>query len=206
MQARFSRGFGPRRTALDVEGIGRFEDVGPATHRGARRIEYEPADGERLSLDAPLALEIGGDRVGARASKPRKRYMRLEIATLRREACFARCPLVGPAQDGEPFRWRETGKDRARLVATETAEAVELELERSGVDLAQGECEIVCGGAVDIADEAKREVIILGIDPARATESCAQHRQPRGDALRDLDGGEESGHGGRLTSIHKHSR
>src|SRR4029450_94205 len=127
--------------------------------------------------------------------------MRLEVAPLGRKPSFARGALVGPAQCGKPVGRRKPGKDRARLVAAEAAKPVELELERSSSDLAQGEGEVMRDRAVDIADEAERQVIILGIDPPCAGEPRAEHRQSRGNALRNLDGGEESGHGERLTSI-----
>src|SRR4029453_7852203 len=125
--------------------------------------------------------------------------MRLEVAPLGPKPSFARGALVGPAQCGKPVGRRKLGKDRARLVAAEAAKPVELELERSSSDLAQGEGEVMRGRAVDIADEAERQMVILRIDPARTGEPRAQHRQPRGDALRNLDGREESGHVGRLT-------
>src|SRR5262249_28731092 len=72
--------------------------------------------------------------------------------------------------------------------------------------LAQGEGEVVRRSAVDIADEAEREMIVLRIDPACAGEAGTKQRQACGDALRNLDGGEESRHGGRLASIGRHSR
>jgi len=132
--------------------------------------------------------------------------MRLEVSPLGRKPSLAGGPLIRSAQGGKPFGRRESGKNRARFVAAEAAKPVQLELEGSGGDLAQGEREVMRGRAVDIADEAEREVIVLGINPARAGEPRAEQRQPRGDALRNLDGGEESGHGRRLNSIDKHSR
>ena len=47
------------------------------------------------------------------------------------------------------------------LFAAEAAETVELEFERRRLDLAQTLDEVARGGAVDVADEAKGEVMVL---------------------------------------------
>jgi hypothetical protein len=43
---------------------------------------------------------------------------------------------------------------------------------------------------VDVADEAQRQVVVLGIDPARAGQAAAHHRQRLGDLLRDFKSSE----------------
>ena len=48
---------------------------------------------------------------------------------------------------------------------------------------------------VDVADEAQGDVIILRIDPARARQAAAQHRQRLRDLGRNLDAGEKTRHG-----------
>ena len=48
---------------------------------------------------------------------------------------------------------------------------------------------------VDVADEAQRHVIVLGIDPARAGQAAAQHRERLRDVGGDFETGEQAGHG-----------
>ena len=55
---------------------------------------------------------------------------------------------------------------------------------------------------VDVADEAQRQVIIFRIDPARARQPAAQHRQRLADIGGDFETGEEARHGETLTGSH----
>ena len=136
-----------------------------------------------------LALQICRNRVGPRAPEPRQRHMRLEIAPLRRQSCIARRAFVGPPQRLESLRRLDIGKDRARLAAAETAEAVQPELERRRDDLAESGGKVPRRVPINIADEAQRQVIILRIDPARTRYPGAEQGETLGDAGRDLDGG-----------------
>ena len=87
----------------------------------------------------PLALQIGGDGVGAGAAQARERDMGLEVAALRRQARFAGGALIGPVQGLEILRRHDVGEHGARLVAAETAETVQPQFERRHVDLAERE-------------------------------------------------------------------
>ena len=120
--------------------------------------------------------------------------MRLEIAALRRQAGLPCRALIGAAQSVEPFGRRDAGKDRPRLAAAKTAKPVQPKLERVCHDLAQCGGEIPRGVPVDIADEAERQMIVLGIDPTRAGKPRAQQRQPLGDAAWDFDRGKKPWH------------
>ena len=51
---------------------------------------------------------------------------------------------------------------------------------------------------VDVADEAQRDVIVLGIDPARARQTAAQHGERLAHVGGNFETGEEAGHGERL--------
>src|SRR5262245_65865876 len=129
--------------------------------------------------------------------------MRLVVAALRRQPRLARRALIGSSQSFEPLRRPDAGEDGPRLAAAETAETGHLELERRRHDLAERRLEVPRRGPVHIADEAQGEVIVLGIDPARAGEPGTKHGQALGDAFRNLDGGKESGHwrSGSLTQM-----
>ena len=47
---------------------------------------------------------------------------------------------------------------------------------------------------IDVADEAQRQMIILGIDPARARQPAAHHGKRLGDMRRNLKSSEQAGH------------
>ena len=54
---------------------------------------------------------------------------------------------------------------------------------------------VVGDGAIDIADEAQRHVIVLCIDPARAGKATAHHAQLTRERLREFETREETRHG-----------
>ena len=114
--------------------------------------------------------------------------MRLEVAALGRQPGLARRALVGAAQRLQPLRRLNVGKDRARLAAAETAQAVQPEIEWRRHDLAESRSEVARRMSVHIADEPQRQVIVLRIDPARPRQPGAQQRQTVGDAWWNLDG------------------
>ncbi len=78
-----------------------------------------------------------------------------------------------------------TGADRrdhrARLPAAERGQTVETKLERAAMHAAEHAGNLVRQRVVDIADEAQREVIIFGIDPAGARQTAAHHGERLGD-------------------------
>src|SRR5262245_20064398 len=120
--------------------------------------------------------------------------MRLVVAALRRQPRLARRALIGSSQSVEPLRRPDAGKNGPRLAAAETAETGHFELERRRHDLAERRLEVPRRGPVHIADEAQGAVIVLRVDSARAGETGAKNGQALGQALRNLDGGKESGH------------
>src|SRR5262249_60545558 len=85
------------------------------------------------------------------------------------------------------------GDYRARPAAAERREALETELETPPVDLVEERSDLVREHVVDVADEAQREMIVLRIDPARARQASAQHRQRERDIPGNFEGGEQAG-------------
>ncbi len=76
---------------------------------------------------------------------------------------------------------RDSGDDGARLAAAERRQAVEAKLERPAMHPAEHAGDLARQRVVDVADEAQREVIIFGIDPARAGQAAAHHGERSGD-------------------------
>ena len=50
--------------------------------------------------------------------------------------------------------------------------------------------------AIDVADESKRDVVVLGLEPARARNSAAQQRKLADDGLRQFERSEQARHCG----------
>ena len=73
-----------------------------------------------------------------------------------------------------------SGDHRARLAAAERGEPVEPQFEAAALHSAEQPGDLVRECVVDVADEAQRDVIVFGIDPARARQAAAQDRQRLG--------------------------
>src|SRR5690242_12626110 len=82
-----------------------------------------------------------------------------------------------------------------RLARAERADAVETQRELAAADAAKLAGDFVGVVQVDVADEAERQVIVLGVDPARARQAAAEERQAVADIARNFDAGEETRHG-----------
>ena len=48
--------------------------------------------------------------------------------------------------------------------------------------------------AVDVADELKRDVVVLGLEPARAGNAAACERELTSDGVRQFEAGEQARH------------
>ena len=81
-----------------------------------------------------------------------------------------------------------------RLLGPEGADAGEAELEARPLHPVEGGDELVGEAALDIADEAQRDVIVLDVDPPCRGQAAAQEGQGEGRVARDLDGCEQSRH------------
>jgi hypothetical protein len=86
------------------------------------------------------------------------------------------------------------GNHRARLLAAETRQALQCYLERLAVDPHQQRGDFIRRDAVDIADEAQGEMIIFGVDPARARKPAAQIGKRLADLGRDFQSSEQTRH------------
>ena len=156
--------------------IGRFHHIGPAADRGARGEQDEARDRERQRRDqrarARDSRRPAGStsRAAARASHaacicaPPAQARRAASAARARPAIpsapasapASRSPRAGgvPPNDDSVSKRSSNGVRRTRPSSEATSFSV-------------------C--VIDVADEAQRHVIVLGIDPARAGQAAAQH-------------------------------
>ena len=92
-------------------------------------------------------------------------------------------------------RDRRDGRDHgARLFAAERQQPVETKLERAAMHAPQHAGDLIRQRVVDIADEAQREMIIFGIDPAGPRQTAPHHGQRAADRRWNLNTGEQTGH------------
>jgi hypothetical protein len=61
-------------------------------------------------------------------------------------------------------------------------------------DVAERLGDVARGARVDIADESERDMIVLGLEPARADDDAAHKRELADDAVRQFKRGEQAGH------------
>ena len=110
--------------------------------------------------------------------------MRRELAALGIESAAPDQSFeFGLQFDQRPAR-RHRGDDGARFLAAETRQAAQRHLERLAIDPKQHRRDLVGGGAVDITDEAEREVVFSG------SIQRAPGRPPRKlDSVRPISGG-----------------
>ena len=108
--------------------------------------------------------------------------MRDVFAPLRLEPDPLHQPLVLGLQLHQRLGRSERGHDRARLAPAERFEILHPQLERLAPHASQQGGDLVRDDVVDVADEAQRHMIVLGIDPARTRQPAAQ----RGERLADV--------------------
>src|SRR3954447_10399944 len=128
-------------------------------------------------------------------AQPRQRDMRRELAPFRLEPNVAQQPLMFSLQLHKRGRGSDQRDDHARPVAAESRQRIELDLESLAPDLAEDEGGLPRDGFVHIADEAQSDVIIFGIDPARARQAAARAGNRASYVGGDFQGGEETRHG-----------
>ena len=89
--------------------------------------------------------------------------------------CISRsCSACNSITDGDGA----TAATIARgLRAAERGQAIEPQLEILAPDLAEHPGDFLRDFVIDIADEAQRQMVVFGIDPARARQPAAQQRQ-----------------------------
>ena len=76
----------------------------------------------------------------------------------------------------------------------EMAHALQRERERLGLDVCERIPDLTEGGAIDLADEAERQVHLLRALPARARQAAPQHLEPAADVFGQGEGDEEADH------------
>ena len=138
--------------------------------------------------------EIFGDLMARRIAQPRQRHVRRVFAALGLEPEPLQEPLVLGLQLHQRRDRRGGGDQRARLAAAERRQPVEPQLERHAPAAAEHAGDFMRQRVIDVADETQRQVIILGIDPARARQAAAHHGKRLGDMRRNFESSEQAGH------------
>ena len=98
--------------------------------------------------------------------------------------------------------------DRTRFAPAEGLEILHPQLERLTPHASQQGCDFVRDHVVDVADEAQRHMIVLGVDPARAGQSAAQNRERLPDVGGNFETGKKARHDtiGMLESAYRAAR
>src|SRR6185437_9114203 len=148
--------------------IGRLNNIRPAARAVAGRIEHEALGHERFPDERSPQREIVRDSRRAGAAKPGEGHMRQELARLRLKPDAPQAPLLLGLQTGQRPLRLDAGDDRARLRAAERAQPLETHRDKRAAYVAERLGDVARRGAVHVADEPERDVIVLRLDPARA--------------------------------------
>ena len=97
-------------------------------------------------------------------------------------------------QVGQGRRKPCCGNERPWLCAAERVESTQRHRERRPADQGQRVVNVVGDGAIDVADEAERDVVVIDIDPARAAQAATDHAEFRGKRLGQCETREEARH------------
>src|SRR5690606_7827849 len=101
------------------------------------------------------------------------------------------------ALQGRKFRrWGDASPERVRFPGPEGADAGKAQQESGTLDPVQGRGGFLGDMSFDIADEAQRQMIVLGIHPSRAGKPASQERQGKNGVAGYLKCHEKSWHGG----------
>ncbi len=120
--------------------------------------------------------------------------MRCVLAAFRFKSDPPQQPFVLGLQLEQLSRRRSSRHDRAWLVAAERRQAFEAQIERHARHAIEQHGNLVRRRVVDIADETQRQMIVFGIDPARAGHAAAQKRQRLLDVGGNFESGEQPRH------------
>src|SRR6478735_7520849 len=174
--------------------VGILDHIGPAAGRRARGEQYEARSHEGAAREIAPHRQIVGDILARRIMQPRQRHMGGEFAPFGIEPHALHHPLkFGLQLDQRPARL-DGGDHCPRLAAAEALQALQLDLERLAVDPKQHRGDFVRRHAVDIADEAQGDVIIFGIDPARARKAATQIGKGLANLGRNFQSGKQTRH------------
>ena len=165
-----------------AERIGRLNDIGSAARSVAGRIEDEALGGERSRQQRSARGEIVRDRrlSRRRAAGPASHAAYICGSRAQRRCASSAAP-VRPADSISAALRLHLGDDRARLVAAEPAQSLEANRRLRPADVAQRLGDVARGARVDVADESKRDVVVLGLEPARADNAAARERKLAND-------------------------
>ena len=144
----------------------------------------------------PTSHEIIGDVEGRRGAQPRQRHVRRELAGLQRKSDPPHHPLFLRLEIEDLRRGNDPCEDRARFASAEGVEAIDGDLQRlTPASFLQHLINFARHPLVDVADEAKGDVVEFGIDSACARQAAAKRRQGLTDVRGDLDASEQTWHG-----------
>src|SRR5262249_45113266 len=121
--------------------------------------------------------------------------MRDIFAALGLESDTLHQPLVLGLQFHQRLRRSEGGYDLPRFAPAKRYEIFDAQFERLAPHASQHGCDLVRDNIIHIANEAQRDMIVLGIDPACARQAATQHRQRLAHVEWNLETGKEAGHG-----------
>jgi hypothetical protein len=90
--------------------------------------------------------------------------------------------------------WPHLGHDRAWLVTAETAQPFEANGRPRPTTIGEALVDIASGARINVANESQRDVIVLGLEPARPDDSAAHERKLTNDGVRQFEAGEQARH------------
>src|ERR1700684_1709111 len=137
---------------------------------------------------------MAGDRRLARAAQPRQRHVRCVFARLGFNSDTPQAMLLFGLQIHQRRLCLHLGHDRARLVAAKPAQSFEANERLRPTDVAEGLVDVASGARIDVANESKRDVVILGLEPARTDDSAAHQRELTHDGVWEFEAGEQARH------------
>src|SRR5271165_4645089 len=120
--------------------------------------------------------------------------MRRVFASVRLQSYSLHQPLVLGLQLHQRLHWSQRCHDRPRLASAERFEFLHAQFERLAPHTGEQRGNLVGDDVIDVTDEAKSHVIVLGIDPARAGKPAAQGGERLRDAGGDFETGKQAGH------------
>jgi hypothetical protein len=145
-------------------------------------------------MKAAARFEEIGDGKSRGASQSRQRDMRRELARFGGEADAAQGALVLGLQFDQRRGGLRVDDDGARPAAAKGADAVQRHPEARPGDGVERVGDIAGRRAVDIADEAQRQMIEIRLQPARARQAAAQRGKFGGERRGDFEACEQTRH------------
>lgn len=181
------------------ERIRRLDDIGAAAGRCPRREQDEALRLEPARQEISPRGKIVGDAGPGRRAQPRERDVGSEFARLGRNADAPHEPLLFGLKFDQGGSRLGPGDEDPGLGAAEGTQLLDRHGEWRPPDFLEGRMDVACGRIVDIADEPQGQMVVFGIDPARAGNAAAQHGKVHREIGRDFEAREQTGHGSLLS-------